>query len=58
MSGSQQQQRPQVKQRLKWTEGMKSALLDCKKKAKAMVELKDQAVMVGGRKKGYMEVMK
>ena len=37
---------------------MNSVLLECKKKAKLMVEMKDPAVMVGGRRKGYMEVMK
>ena len=37
---------------------MKSVLLECKKKAKLMVEMKDPVVMVWGRRKGYMEVMK
>lgn len=36
---------------------MKSVLLKCKKKAKLMVEMKDPVVMVGGRRKGYVEVM-
>ena len=37
---------------------MKSVLLKCKKKAKLMVEMKDPVVMVGGHRKGYVEVMK
>ena len=37
---------------------MNSVLLECKKKAKLMLEIKDPALIVGGHKKGLMEVMK
>ena len=37
---------------------MNSVLLKCKKKAKLMLEMKDPALMVGGHRKGLMEVMK
>ena len=52
------QQQQQTRRRTNWTEEMNSVLLECKKKAKLMVEMKDPVVMVGGHRKGYMEVMK
>ena len=57
-SQPQRQEKPQTRRRTNWTEEMNSVLLECKKKAKLMVEMKDPVVMVGGHRKGYMEVMK
>ena len=54
----QRQQQQQTRRRTNWTEEMNSVLLECKKKAKLMLEMKDPALMVGGRRKGLMEVMK
>ena len=39
-------------------EEMNLVLLECKKKAKLMVEMKDPAVLVGERRKEYIKVMK
>jgi len=57
-SQPQRQEQPRTRRRTNWTEEMNSELLECKKKAKLMVEMKDPVVMVGGHRKGYMEVMK
>ena len=57
-SQPQRQEQLQTRRRTNWTEEMNSVLLECKKKAKLMVEMKDPVVMVGGHRKGYMEVMK
>ena len=54
----QRQQQQQTRRRTNWTEEMNSVLLECKKKAKLMLEIKDPALIVGGHKKGLMEVMK
>ena len=52
------QQQQQTRRRTNWTEEMNSVLLECKKKAKLMLEMKHPALMVGGRRIGLMEVMK
>ena len=54
----QSQQQPQTRRRTNCTEEMNSVLLECRKKAKLMVEMRGSAVMVGGRRKGYIEFMK
>lgn len=44
--------------RLKWTEKIKEELLDCKRKATAMVASDNSPRNLNGKKKGYMQIMK
>ena len=48
----------QSKTRLKWTEEMNTKLLECKREAKDFVQSKDPPRKAGGKKQGYLAIMK
>ena len=48
----------QSKTRLKWTEAMKTKLLECKREAMDFVQSKDPPRKADGKKQGYMAIMK
>ena len=60
MSGflTEQISKKQRKIRLKWTEEMNTVLLECRRRAKDLVQSADPPRKSDGRKKGYMAIMK